>query len=91
MLGAANAYPTSFNAYPNPPDGRMGMGYQAISAYKAPSFPQSLVAQGVTTQPVFTFRLDGLNPQLELGGVDPTFTGALTYSKVTTKVSKRCL
>lgn len=85
VLGAASSYPKNFNTYSFRPDGRMGMAYQSISAYKAPSFPQNLVSQGVTTEPVFAFRM-GTGCELNIGGLDHSaYTGDLVYTPVTTK------
>lgn len=63
------------------------MGYQSISQYNAPPFFQTLVTQGVTTQPVFAFKLAESGSELYLGGVDSNlFTGSFTYAPVTTQV-----
>ncbi|KAH8085454.1 acid protease [Cristinia sonorae] len=92
VLGAASTYPTSFNTLDNPPDGRMGLGYQAISAYKSPSVPQTLVAQNALVAPVFTFYmgpntpLGPVTPRITFGAIDGTsYQGAITYTPVTTK------
>ena len=70
-----------------PFDGLLGMGYQSISQYNSPPFFQTIVAQGVATQPVFAFKLAQSGSELYLGGVNSKlFTGTFTYAPVTTQV-----
>ncbi|TCD66599.1 hypothetical protein EIP91_001156 [Steccherinum ochraceum] len=88
VFGAANAFPKAFKTYPNEPGGLVGMAYGSISAYKgSTSFPQTLVAQGAMTDPVFAFRLtSGSGSQLTIGGTDQAaYTGAVTYVPVTSR------
>lgn len=66
----------------------MGMGYQSISAFNAPPFFQTLVAEGKVSQPVFAFKLSTASSgsELYLGGVDSKlYTGTFVYAPVTTK------
>ncbi|TCD66598.1 hypothetical protein EIP91_001155 [Steccherinum ochraceum] len=87
VFGVANTYPNSFSSYTTPPDGRVGMAYGAISAFKSStSLPQTLNDQRALTTPVFAFRLGATGSELTLGGTDPTaFTGTVTYVPVTSR------
>ncbi|TCD64939.1 hypothetical protein EIP91_003397 [Steccherinum ochraceum] len=85
-LGAANTYSAGLAKSKFPPDGLVGMGYQAISQYNSPPFFQTLVVQGKTTSPVFAFKLATSGSELFLGGVDTKlYTGDFTYAPVTTR------
>jgi hypothetical protein len=64
------------------------MGYQTISAYNAPPFFQTLVAQGDVAKAQFSFYLADNESELILGGTDPTrYKGDFTYLPVTNQVS----
>ncbi|TFK51942.1 Asp-domain-containing protein [Heliocybe sulcata] len=83
-LGAASTYSSGFSKENFVPDGLMGMGYQSISEYNAPPVFSSLVAQGQTSQPVFSFKLARSGSQLTIGGSDSSlYTGGLTCIPVT--------
>jgi cathepsin D len=69
-VGAATQYSTGFALSEFPPDGLMGMGFPQISVFGANPVFQTLVAQGQTTQPVFSFKLATSGSELFLGGID---------------------
>ncbi|KAH8085459.1 acid protease [Cristinia sonorae] len=91
VLGAANKYPSGFKNFDVPPDGRMGLAYQSISAYNSPSVPQTLNARGETAAPVFSMYIGRPHPyaypEILFGGIDSgAFRfGTLTYTPVTSK------
>ncbi|KAH8085458.1 aspartic peptidase domain-containing protein [Cristinia sonorae] len=91
VFGAANRYPASFKNFAIPPDGRMGLAYQAISAYNAYSVPQTLIAQGLTSFPVFSIYLGPTTPyavpEILFGDIDFSAIrfSTLTYTPVTSK------
>ncbi|EGO03508.1 hypothetical protein SERLA73DRAFT_175015 [Serpula lacrymans var. lacrymans S7.3] len=82
-LGVAKQYSNGFNIATFSPDGLMGMGFPAISDYNANPVFQTLVEEGVTTQPVFAFKLADNGAELMIGGVNKKlYTGAFTYVPV---------
>lgn len=88
VLGAATTYSDSLALEYFPPDGLLGMGFQAISQYNAPPLFQMLIAQKKTTQPVFAFKLATVGSELYLGGVNNAlYTGSFTYVRVSRQVS----
>ncbi|KAJ7593823.1 acid protease [Mycena floridula] len=83
-LGAASQYSTGFGSAQFKPDGLMGMAFQTISDYDAPPLFQSLVTAGVTTAPVFAFKLATSGSELFIGGTNSKlFTGSLSWAPVT--------
>lgn len=67
------------------------MGYQSISNFNAVPYFAKLVAGAVTTAPVFAFKLAPTGSELFLGGTDTNlFTGAFTFTPVTTQVRRVC-
>ncbi|GAA5830578.1 hypothetical protein JCM11251_002519 [Rhodosporidiobolus azoricus] len=59
----------------DPQDGLMGMGYQALSALRSPPVFQTLVTQGKTSSPQFSFKLASTSvgtSELFLGGMNPS-------------------
>jgi cathepsin D len=64
--------------------GLMGMGFQSISEYNAPPVVQTLVKTGMTTEPVFAFKLSDSGAELTIGGTNNAlYTGAFTAVPVT--------
>jgi cathepsin D len=62
----------------------MGMGFQSISEYNAPPVFQTLVETGMTTDPVFAFKLSDSGAELTIGGTNNAlYTGAFTAVPVT--------
>ncbi|KAL5507783.1 hypothetical protein ACEPAH_5401 [Sanghuangporus vaninii] len=82
---AATQYSDGFALAVSPPDGLMGMAFQAISnSNSAPVF-ETLVAQGQASAPVFGFTLLDSGGELFLGGTDASaFTGALAFAPLIT-------
>lgn len=66
----------------------MGMAFKSISDYDANPLFQTLVADGVTTDSVFAFKLtENDGSSLYIGGVDTTqYTGDISYADVTEEV-----
>lgn len=84
-VGAASVYSAGFSLAESPPDGLMGMAFQAISDFNAPPVFQTFVSQGQTTSPIFGFTLLDNGGELFLGGTDTSkFTGSLTFSSLIT-------
>ncbi len=70
-----------------PPDGLLGLAFQAISVYNAPPFFQTLVAQGSLPTNSFGFFLAKEGPELFLGGTnDKLHNGDFTYVPLTNEV-----
>lgn len=89
-FGVASNYSSGLAVDQFPADGLMGMGFQSISAYNATPVFQSLVSQGQTDEPVFSFKLAASGSELYLGGANSAlYTGGFTYTPVTTEVSYR--
>ncbi|KAK7060334.1 hypothetical protein VNI00_001099 [Paramarasmius palmivorus] len=83
-VGAATQYSNGFAIDSFPPDGLMGMAFRDISNFGENPVFQTLVAQGVTTEPVFAFKLSTSGSELTLGGMDNSlFRGQLTQAPVT--------
>ncbi|KAI0037070.1 acid protease [Vararia minispora EC-137] len=83
-LGSANQYSSGFQSPNFPADGLMGMGFPSISVYGANPVFQTLVASGVITEPVFSFKLATEGSELFIGGTDANlFTGNFTFVNVT--------
>ncbi|EPQ56641.1 acid protease [Gloeophyllum trabeum ATCC 11539] len=83
-LGAADQYSTGFASDNFPADGLLGMAFKSISEYNANPFFQTLVADGVTSDPVFAFKLSKSGAELDLGGTDSSkYSGDFTYAPVT--------
>ncbi|TFK76153.1 acid protease [Pluteus cervinus] len=84
VLGAAKQYSSGFESSQFPPDGLLGMGFQSISVYNSNPVFQSLIAQGKTTSPEFSFKLSSSGSELFVGGVDSSLAkGSTTYVPVT--------
>ncbi|KAL5529952.1 hypothetical protein ACEPAF_6209 [Sanghuangporus sanghuang] len=83
---AATQYSAGFALDVSPPDGLMGMAFQAISNSNSPPVFATLVAQGQTSAPVFGFTLLDSGGELFLGGTDASaFTGGgLTFTPLVT-------
>jgi cathepsin D len=82
-LGGSTQYSSSFQHPRFPADGLLGMAYQSISVYNAPTLFQSLVAQRQTNS-VFAFKLGQSGSELTIGGVNPRlYKGSFTYVPVT--------
>ncbi|KAH7906840.1 acid protease [Hygrophoropsis aurantiaca] len=85
-LGAASTYSTGFEISSFPADGLMGMGFPQISDFNANPFFQTLVADGVVTEAVFSFKLARSGSELFLGGTNTDlYTGDFTFVPVTTE------
>ncbi|EJD01643.1 acid protease [Fomitiporia mediterranea MF3/22] len=83
---AASQYSSGFALDVSPPDGLMGMAFQAISNSNSPPVFQTFVAEGQTTSPVFGFTLLDTGGELFLGGTDTSaFTGSLTFTPLITQ------
>jgi cathepsin D len=64
--------------------GLMGMGFQSISEYNAPPVIQTLVETGMTTEPVFAFKLSDSGAELTIRGTNNAlYTGGFTVVPVT--------
>jgi hypothetical protein len=64
------------------------MAFESISQYEAAPVFQTLIAQGQTTNPIFSFKLSTSGSELTLGGVDSSlYSGGFTYAKVEHKAS----
>ncbi|KAL5527872.1 hypothetical protein ACEPAG_6673 [Sanghuangporus baumii] len=82
---AATQYSDGFALDVSPPDGLMGMAFQAISNSNSPPVFETFVAQGQTTSPVFGFTLLDSGGELFLGGTDTSaFSGSLTFTPLIT-------
>lgn len=82
---AASQYSSGFALSESPPDGLMGMAFQAISNSNSPPVFQTMIADGQTTSPVFGFTLLDNGGELFLGGTDTSaFTGSLTFTSLIT-------
>ena len=70
-------------------DGLLGLAFQPLSAYKAPSTFQSLVTQGKLPEPVFGLYMTlSNNSELFIGGVNEDhYSGSITYVPVENQVS----
>lgn len=87
-LGVASEYSSGLAVGSFPPDGLLGLAFQSISAYNATPVFESLVSQGQTDEPVFSFKLTASGSELYLGGVNTAlYTGDFTYTPVTHEVS----
>ena len=65
----------------------MGLAFESISAYNAPSVFQTLISEGVLTSPVFGLKLATSGSELFLGGVnDALFTGDFAWVSLTNAV-----
>ncbi|KAF9218796.1 Asp-domain-containing protein [Gyrodon lividus] len=65
------------------PDGLLGMAFQAVSSYDASPVFQTLVTQGQTDEPVFSFSLAGSDPELYIGGTNPDmYIGDFSWTPV---------
>jgi cathepsin D len=66
----------------------MGMAFPSLSVYNMNPMFQTLVTQGITTQPVFAFKLAQAGSELFLGGDNPSlYQGSFVNVPVTTPVS----
>jgi Eukaryotic aspartyl protease len=87
-IGVADIYSPELDGQFFPPDGFLGVAFQSISFYDAPSAAQALYAQGELDQPVFAFKLTKQGAELSIGAVNPTlYTGEIYYTPVTRQVS----
>ena len=70
-------------------DGLLGLAYESLSRFQAPSVILSLVAQGQVPEPVFGLYLTQSNDsELFIGGVNSEhFKGSITYVPVEQQVS----
>ena len=70
-------------------DGLLGLAYQTLSRFQAPSVFQSLVAQRQVPEPVFGLYLTQSNDsELFIGGVNSEhYKGSITYVPVEQQVS----
>jgi cathepsin D len=84
-LGVSSNYSTGFQLQGGfPADGLMGMAFRQLSQFNSTPVFQTLVAQGSTDSPVFSFRLTPTSAELFIGGSnDKLFTGNITYTPVT--------
>lgn len=71
----------------DPSDGIVGLGWPQISNIDEPTLAAQLYSQGALQANQFSFKLGRTNDgALYLGGQDKSaFTGAMTYTPVTTK------
>jgi hypothetical protein len=87
-LGVATEYSSSFVVDQFPPDGLMGLAFQSVSIYNATPVFESIVSEGQTDEPVFSFKLATSGSELYLGGANSTlYTGDFAYTPVTQQVS----
>ena len=85
-LGAATVY-SGFESSRFPPDGLMGMAFQAISVFNASPPFQTLVSQNKETSSMFGFKLAHSGSELFLGGVNRNlYRGNFTWVNLSRKV-----
>jgi cathepsin D len=91
-IGVAIAYPSSRAIDEFPPDGSLGLAFQFIAYNEAPPVLQTMYDHGQLDQPVFALKLAKNGSELSIGGVNPAlYTGSITYTPVTTPVSRTLL
>ncbi|KAF9222842.1 acid protease [Gyrodon lividus] len=82
-LGAASHYSDGFAANKYIPDGLMGMAFQSVSVFNQSPVFQTLVAQGQTDEPMFSFSLAAHDPELYIGGTNPNmYIGEFSWAHV---------
>ena len=65
----------------------MGLAFQSISRYQAPPVFQTLISEGVVTEPVFGLKLATSGSELFLGGTNTAlYTGEFTWVPLTNVV-----
>ncbi|KAL0947617.1 hypothetical protein HGRIS_013706 [Hohenbuehelia grisea] len=87
-VGAATQYSEGFALPEFQPDGLMGLGFSAISQFRAPNPIQALADQGSLPDAVFAFKLtaDGPGSELTIGGLNQElFKGDIAFAPVTQK------
>jgi cathepsin D len=68
----------------------MGMGFKAISTYRANPVFQTLISQGAVANRVFAFKLAKTGSELFVGGTNPDlYTPPISYADVTKQVRVR--
>ncbi|KAF9226171.1 Asp-domain-containing protein [Gyrodon lividus] len=83
-FGVASHYSWGLQVRQFPPDGLMGMAFPSLSVYRQSPVFQTLVTQGQTDEPVFSFNFAAPRPELYLGGSNPSmYTGDFIYAQVT--------
>jgi len=65
----------------------MGLAFPSISRFNASPVFQTLISEGVLTEPVFGFKLAPNGSELFLGGTNrKLYTGSFTWVPVTNRV-----
>jgi len=79
-IGAVTYYSPGFQSNEFAPDGLMGLAFQSVSVYGAPSPVQNLISEHVLTCPMFGTKLAPNGSEFFLGGVNPNlFQGEITW------------
>jgi len=82
-LGVAEKYSQALEVSHFPADGILGMAFESISAFHAPSVVETLITQG-QIKSEFSFKLAVSGSELYMGGTNTDlYTGGLTYTPVT--------
>jgi hypothetical protein len=86
-FGVAVQYSTGFQQSQFPPDGLMGMGFKAISTFRANPVFQTLISQGTVANRVFAFKLATTGSELCIGGTNSAlYVSPFSYTSVTKQV-----
>jgi cathepsin D len=65
----------------------MGMGFEAISTFRANPVFQTLLSQGAANNPVFAFKFATTGSELYVGGTNPAlYKPPFSYAAVTKQV-----
>jgi cathepsin D len=87
VFGAATEYSSHFSIENFPADGLMGMAFQEVSRFNAPSVFQTLINEGVLSSRMFGLKLSYSGSELFLGGLNhDQFVGDFTWIPLTDPV-----
>jgi len=82
-VGDSSQYSDGFSLPRFPSDGLMGMAFKQISEFNASPVFQTLVEEGMVSDPVFAFRLGTSGSKLDVGGIDQaSLKGDISYTNV---------
>lgn len=86
-VDAVTYYSPGFQSTEFSPDGVIGMAFQSVSVFGAPSPLQNLISEGVLTCPMFGTKLAPNGSELFLGGLNPNlFRGEITWISLSNAV-----